>query len=121
MDQNFPGVFTATKKDGTVYYRASITYKKKHISLGSYTTALIAYGAYLEGTSLLTDTSIGLEAYSAHRILPFDKWVCLINYRENLLYFSTPIYIRKNYFEYYLSLILFSMVYILYHFLVLLL
>ena len=103
MDQNFPGVFTATKKDGTVCYRASITYKKKHISLGSYTTALIAYGAYLEGTSLLTDTSIGLEAYSAHRILPFDKWVCLINYRENLLYFSTPIYIRKNYFEYYLS------------------
>lgn len=103
MEQNLPGVFTATKKDGTVYYRASITHKKKHISLGSYPTALIAYGAYLEGTSLLTDPGLHLSAYSVHRILPFEKWVCLINYRENGIYFSTPIYIYKKYFEYYLS------------------
>ena len=27
------GVYTATKKDKTLYYRSSITYKNKHISL----------------------------------------------------------------------------------------
>ena len=30
------GVSIATKKDGTVYYRAGLYYKNKHISLGSY-------------------------------------------------------------------------------------
>ncbi len=103
MEQNLPGVFTATKKDGTVYYRASITHRKKHISLGSYETAVLAYGAYLEGSSLLTDISLNLSAYSSLRILPFSKWVSLINYRDNGIYFSTPIYMRKKYFEYYLS------------------
>lgn len=103
MKSSFPGVFTASKKDGTIYYRASITHQKKHISLGSYQTALLAYGAYLEGTSLLTDSSLCLENYSDHRVLPFAKWVCLINFRDNRIYFSTPIYMRKNYFEYYLS------------------
>lgn len=103
MESNPPGVFTAVKKDGTIYYRASITHKKKHISLGSYQTALIAYGAYLEGTSLLTDTSLTLDDYSNHRILPFGKWVTLLNFRDNQLYFATPIYMHKNYFEYYLS------------------
>lgn len=103
MEQNLPGVFTASKKDGTVYYRASITHRKKHISLGSYETAVLAYGAYLEGSSLLTDISLNLSAYSSLRILPFSKWVSLINYRDNGIYFSTPIYMRKKYFEYYLS------------------
>ena len=73
MEQNLPGVFTASKKDGTLYYRSSITYKKKHISLGSYPTALLAYGAYLEGTSLLTDDSLSLDDFSMHRALPFCK------------------------------------------------
>ncbi len=103
MEQKFPGVFAASKKDGTVYYRASITHKRKHISLGSYETALLAYGAYLEGTSLITDATLTLNAYSSHRVLPFSKWVSLINYRDNGIYFATPIYMRKNYFEYYLS------------------
>lgn len=103
MGHNLPGVFTASKKDGTTYYRASITHKNKHISLGSYQTALLAYGAYLEGTALLTDTSLTLTDHSSHRVLPFAKWVSLINFRDNQIYFATPIYIRKNYFEYYLS------------------
>ena len=103
MEQNLPGVFTAKKKDGTLYYRSSITYKRKHISLGSYPTALLAYGAYLEGTSLLSDVSLSLADFSAHRVLPFAKWVCLINFRDNQIYFATPIYIRKSYFEYFLS------------------
>ncbi len=28
MEHNPPGVFSASKKDGTIYYRASITHKK---------------------------------------------------------------------------------------------
>ena len=32
-----PGVYLATKKDGTVYYRSSITYRSKHLSYPSLT------------------------------------------------------------------------------------
>ncbi len=103
MAKNLPGVFTAQKKDGSIYYRSSITCQKKHISLGSYATAPIAYAAYLEGTSLLYDASLGLTDYSKNRVLPFHKWVCLINFRDNHIYFATPIYMRNKYFEYYLS------------------
>ena len=31
-----PGVYQAKKKNGTIYYRSSLTYRAKHISLGSY-------------------------------------------------------------------------------------
>ena len=103
MGQDFPGVFMAQKKDGTVYYRSSLTHQKKHISLGSYPTASIAYAAYLEGCSLLADVSLTIGAYSGRQVLPFGKWVCLINFRDNNIYFSTPIYVRKKYFEYYLT------------------
>ncbi len=103
MPKNMPGVFSAQKKDGSIYYRSSITYHKKHISLGSYATATIAYAAYLEGTSLLFDNTFSLSDYSKHRALSFQKWVCLINFRDNQIYFSTPIYMQKKYFEYYLS------------------
>ncbi len=103
MEQHYPGVFIAQKKNGTVYYRSSITHRKKHISLGGYSSAPLAYAAYLEATSLLTDYSLTLHSYTDLRILPFAKWVCLINVRDNQLYFSTPIYLYKKYFEYYLS------------------
>lgn len=103
MGQNLPGVFTAQKKDGSIYYRSSITYKRKHISLGSYPTASMAYAAYLEGTSLFFDSTLSLTDHSKHRVLSFCKWVSLINFRDNGIYFSTPIYTHKNYFDYYLS------------------
>ncbi|MBQ8598313.1 MAG: hypothetical protein IJ409_11050 [Lachnospiraceae bacterium] len=103
MERNFPGVFTAQKKDGSTYYRSSITHKQKHISLGSYDTAVKAYAAYLEATSLLSDSSLTLSAHSNKRALSFQKWVCLLNFRDNRIYFSTPIYMYKNFFEYYLS------------------
>ena len=32
------GVYPAKKKDGTKYFRAAVTYKQKHISLGSFRT-----------------------------------------------------------------------------------
>ena len=103
MEKKLPGVFPAQKKDGTVYYRSSITHKRKHISLGSYDTPYKACGAYLEASGLLKDASLALHDYSDHRILSFEKWVTLINFRDNNIYFATPIYLRKKYFEYYLS------------------
>ena len=41
------GVYETTKKDGTPSYRASFTYKGKHISLGSFPTKEGAHRAYL--------------------------------------------------------------------------
>ena len=37
------GVYQATKKNGEVYYRSSLTYRRRHISLGSYSDALLAH------------------------------------------------------------------------------
>ena len=40
-EQLYKGVFRAGKKDGTVYYRASLTKNGKHISLGSFSDACL--------------------------------------------------------------------------------
>ena len=99
-----PGTYQATKKDGTIYYRASITYQNKHISLGSFATEADAHAAYLEAEKILTDTSVSLEHKIFHpKILKFEKVVTLINFRDNHLYIKTPIYLHANYFSYYLS------------------
>lgn len=99
------GVYPAKKKDGTKYYRASLTHKGKHISLGSYNSMSDAHSAYQEALSLLRDDSFLIEDYShGEHILLFEKWVALINLRDNGIYFANPIYMRKNYFEYHLSL-----------------
>ena len=37
------GVYQTSKKDGSLYYRASLTYHAKHISLGSSSDAAIAH------------------------------------------------------------------------------
>ena len=99
-----PGVYTAKKKDGTVYYRSSITFQNKHISLGSYDSEETANLAYLEAERLLSTPSISLEHTLSHKKhLSFDKVVTLINFRDNRVYIKTPIYLRKNYFEYFLT------------------
>ena len=97
------GVFAAYKKDGSPYFRSSLTYKRKHISLGSFSTPESAHQAYLEGAGLLTDTSVGLIQYHENSPLSFEKWVCLINFRDNGIYFGTPIYMGQKLFYYYLS------------------
>ena len=106
MEKKLPGVFSAQKKDGTVYYRSSITHKQKHISLGSYDTSSKAFAAYLEASSLILDKTLSLKDYSEHRILSLAKWVSLINYRDNGIYISTPIYLHPRYFEYIFNFIL---------------
>lgn len=101
--KNLPGTFTAKKKDGTVYYRSSFTYKNKHISLGSYDTAAEAHNAYLEAGKIIADPDISIINFSKQSPLSFEKWVILCNFRDNNIYFSTPIYVRKQYFSYYLD------------------
>ena len=49
------GVFEAKKKNGEIYYRSSITFCQKHISLGSFSKALWAHYAYLEADAVLHD------------------------------------------------------------------
>lgn len=99
-----PGVFKTAKKDGTIYFRASFTYKTKHISLGSFSTEEAAAKAYLEANQLLLDTGITILNFPSHtHILSFDKIVVLLNFRDNQLYFHNPIYLRKGYFSYFLS------------------
>lgn len=98
------GVSSALRKNGTCYYRASITFQNKHISLGSFSSELSANKAYLEASALISDPSFTLSSYSTKvAILPFQKWVSLINFRDNKMYCKTPIYIKSNYFIYYLK------------------
>lgn len=97
------GVYKAKKKSGTPYYRSSITYRNKHISLGSFPTEQEAHEAYLAAGSLLqNETLLTPEDYSSSP-LPFPKWVCLTNFKNNGLYIGTPIYLRSSFFHYYLS------------------
>lgn len=113
------GVYPAQKKDGTPYWRASVTHKGKHISLGSYDDEAVAEHAYEEACELLRGaakgktsgdsisvekSSLGISDYSDRkRALAFDKWVALVNFRDNGIWCRGPIYLRKGYFEYYLS------------------
>lgn len=98
-----PGVSMAMRKDHTIYYRASITFHNKHISLGSYSTEQLAHTAYKEALLVLSSSDLGIEKYPEFSVLPFEKWVSLINYRDNGIYISNPIYIRPKMFYYYLS------------------
>ncbi len=102
-DQVYKGVFRAVKKDGTVYYRASLTYHGKHISLGSYPEASDAHLAYTEGIRLTGDSAVTFQSYEQSSPLPFEKWVCLINFRDNGIYLGNPIYMGQQLFYYYLS------------------
>ena len=104
MEEKLTGVYEITQKNGTVKYRSSITYKNKHISLGSYPSEESAHAAYQLSQKLLTDSSMTLDSYTGPSSeLPFEKWVILLNYRDNGLYFANPIYLRLKYFEYYLA------------------
>lgn len=91
------------KKNGDVYYRASITYKSKHISLGSYFDQQTASTAYDEAYNILFDSKYKLIDYSGAIVLPFEKWVILHNFKDNNYYIGNPIYLYKSYFCYYIS------------------
>ncbi|MEE1007995.1 MAG: hypothetical protein UH963_02470 [Agathobacter sp.] len=99
-----PGVYLATKKDGTPYYRSNITYKNKHISLGSFSTERDAHQAYRAANSIINSSDSIEDSYYLTYALPFEKIVSLINYRDNNMYIPTPIYLHKSYFSYYLTI-----------------
>lgn len=102
MDK-LPGVFTATKNDGSIYYRSNITINNKHISLGSFDEASLANRAYKEAFEIF-NSSLTIDDYSQKRfVLSFNKFVVLINFRDNHIYFKTPIYLFKKFFYYYFS------------------
>ncbi|MCM1117751.1 MAG: hypothetical protein NC543_00080 [bacterium] len=102
--EHMEGVYQATKKNGEAYYRASLTYRRRHISLGSYKDALLAHLAYRTASRLIMNGStVTLEDYRQTSVLSFEKWVILLNFRDNGIYLGTPIYIRPRFFFYYLS------------------
>ena len=85
------GVYTATKKDGTLYYRSSITFQNKHISLGSFSSEKQAATAYLEAEKLLRTHVLTLDRFEENCTLSFAKWVCLLNFRDNGMYIKISI------------------------------
>ena len=105
------GVFTAVKKDGSVYYRSSITYKNTHISLGSFNTPVEASKVYTDALNILSDKerffvnpddhSTGYQNTASG--ISFQKYISIINYRDNGIYIKTPIYLCRKYFLYFLS------------------
>lgn len=98
-----PGVFQAKKKNGEIYFRASVTFRGKHISLGSFGTQEEAHQAYTTAANLLGSQIHFLPDDYHSCALPFSKWVILNNFKNNGIYIKTPIYLQTNYFEYYLS------------------
>lgn len=100
--ENPAGVYTARKKDGTVYYRSSITVCGRHISLGSFDTAQEAGQAYDDARSVCA-SEMKIDDYPDSFTLPFKKYVSLVNYRDNGIYFKTPVYIYSKYFTYHLA------------------
>lgn len=101
---NLPGVYPARRKDSTEYFRASITYKNKHISLGSYADAETASRAYSEADVLLKSPDCSIDSYdSTVNILPFEKWVVLCNFKDNGVYIGNPIYLRPRLVYYYFA------------------
>lgn len=100
-----PGTYLNHKKDGSPLYRASITHAGKRISLGSFPTEETAHLAWLEAGALLggTDSFDSLiHSYEeTEHLLPFEKLVVLLNFRDNNIYIKTPIYLEKRFFTYY--------------------
>lgn len=99
-----PGVFKAQKKNGELYYRSSITYLNKHISLASYTSEKDAHEAYvLAGQVLNSKDKWNIDNYPSPCLLSFHKWVVLMNVRDNGIYIKSPIYLKTSFFLYYID------------------
>ena len=98
-----PGVYQTQNKDKTIYYRASITYRNKHISLGSFDNEDSANRAYHTADTILKGHATIEESFYLSRYLPFEKIVFLINFRDNRIYIPNPIYLHKKYIDYYLT------------------
>lgn len=105
MQEMPAGVYPATKKDGTPYFRASLTYKRKHISLGSFADAEKANAAYLYANGILrgAPASDGDIDIPDEMPITVEKYIAVRNLRDNGIYCRGPIYLRNRYFDYYLD------------------
>lgn len=103
MTDKVTGVYETCLKDGTKSYRASITFRGKHIALGSFPDRETAGTVYEQAGKVLSDSSFSISSYKKSFALPFEKYVVLVNFRDKGLYIPTPIYLEKKYFFYYLS------------------
>jgi len=98
------GVYKRVDSKGNERFVASFTYKNKHISLGSFDSEKAANSAYKEAVGLTTtERHKTIDDYDETATLDFEKWVTIVNFRDNGLYVKNPIYLRRRYFEYYLS------------------
>ena len=84
------GVYTAYKKDGTEYYRVSLTCQNKHISLGSFDDYKTAAAVYSEANAIVRDEKSSHFVNAAEKItsyssctsaLAFEKFMILLNLR----------------------------------------
>ena len=96
------GVFKTSKKNGETYYRASLTFRNKHISLGSYSDPDTAGRAYAYARNLIK-SAVGIDEYPDDCPLAYEKFIVLINFRDNRVYIKNPIYLQKHHFLYYLD------------------
>ena len=83
------GVYEARKKNGEIYYRASFTYKNKHISLGSSSDEASCHAMYNEACEITgnssehwIDTESRTTSYNDSITLPLSKYISLINFRD---------------------------------------
>ena len=105
------GVYRSFKKDNTEYFRVSITFKNKHISLGSFydvNSASLAYQYANEILYITKNDTIHTAKYTTtydpkRCALSFEKWIVLVNFRDTGIYFKTPIYLCHKYFIYFLD------------------
>ena len=104
------GVYTAYKKDGTEYYRVSLTCQNKHISLGSFDDYKTAAAVYSEANAIVRDEKSSHFVNAAEKItsyssctsaLAFEKFMILLNLRDNNIYIKTPVYLCDKYFLYF--------------------
>ena len=73
------GVYIAYRKDKTPYYRSSIHYNGKHVSLGSFDTEEEAHNAYKEAYSIYKSNETTIENYTnSEHILSDDKIVTIL-------------------------------------------
>ena len=97
-------MYILRQKKTKPYTIAPISRTKAVISARKLSLGSQAHQAYTAACELLSGTETIDEAFYRTNQLAFEKIVSLINFRDNHMYIPTPIYLRKNYFSYYLSI-----------------
>lgn len=104
------GVYEAKNNNGETYFRASFTFKNKHISLGSSSDRAACHAMYQEACAIISNTSSHwvdadrrTASYNEAMTLSLSKYISLINFRDNNIYIKTPVYMCHRHFLYFLN------------------